>query len=401
MRNNILVVALSLLSYSVAAEVKTVAHNENKHSEVRMQNIGDTACVLTYKNSDYLTTEGMPVFYTFQAELKEGELQKGMQSWLPYGIKPGEPSTLAFYDKKIGKIYEYADDTSVYGELFYKKELFDLFLAVDKIQMRQGGVTIDMPVYNKIDMPAKTVNAFKNCIKDLDVALKKYCKGSKDASKLCLAKIAEAKKVSVKEVIKDDPEFLAAAKIKELEKSKLPESTKTSDAKNEAAAAAAAKKAFDEAVALEVAKALKEASKKAIDESANDAEPVAIAKTPEMPAVKKRKILDIYTEGVSEPYRLRKYAQYDTVSTNTAMDGEHGQVSRVRYSTNKGVAYFDSSGGIDYSDYNYLEFDLKLVSDPRDDGGLFIKMDCFHPCNWGRFPLENLSWISGHITRLH
>ena len=296
MEIKILIAALSFMSYSAIADVKTLAHDVNENSEVTVQNVGDTACTLNYKNSNYLTSEGMSVFYTFQVELKEGELQEGMQSWLPHGIKPGEPSTLSFYDKKIGKIYEYTDNISSYGELFYKTDLFTHFLAVDKILMRQGGVTINMPVYRKADISDKTINAFKNCINNLDTALLKYCKSSSDATKLCLAKKTNAKNSSVNEVIKDDPEFIAAAKIKALEEARA-QTVKANKAREEAQALAA-NKAFEDAVAIEVAKALREARLKAIEEAVKKAE-----------EIKNRKKTPIFTDSVEAPYHLNKFGQ--------------------------------------------------------------------------------------------
>ena len=371
--------ALSFMSCSVIADVKTLAHDVNENSEVTVQNIGDTACILNYKNSDYLTSEGMPVFYTFQVELNEGELQKGMKSWLPHGIKPGQPTTLSFHDKNIGKIYEYTDNISLYGELFYKTNLFTRFLAVDKILMRQRGVTINMPVYRKAEISDKTKNVFKNCVNNLDKALMTFCKSSGDASKLCKAKKANAKKAPVNEVIKDDPEFIAAAKIKALEEARALEIAKTLAAAKalEAVKAVEANKAFEAAVALEVAKALREARRSAAQ--------AAVEKAAE---AKNRKKITIFTDKVEAPYHLNKFGQNNPAIAKKIKGGMRGKVMRVTYPADGGVAYYASNSGIDYSEYVYIEFDLKLISDHRDDSKLNIKMDCFASCSSGPYVIE-------------
>ncbi|WP_354624959.1 hypothetical protein [Psychromonas sp. MME2] len=373
MEIKVLAVALSFLSCSAIADVKTIASDAHENSEVTVQNIGDTACVFNYKNSDYLTTEGMPVFYTFQVELKEGELQEGMQSWLPYGIKPGEPSTLAFYDKKIGKIYEYTYKVSSYGELFYQTDLFTHFLNVDKIQMRQGGVTIDMPVYSNSGISSKTIKAFQSCVNDLNGALKTYCKSSTDASKQCLAKKSNAKKASVNEVIKDDPDFIAAAKLKELEKSKGSESISTPVVSQDGQD----KKAFEDAVALEVAKALKQARIKALAREAKQAA-----------EEKNKKKISIFIDNPEGPYQLNRYGKHSAANVKISNGGLRGNIMRISYLGNKDVAYFATKNAIDYSEYTYLEFDLKLIADPHPNFNLNIKMDCAGYCSSGPYKIE-------------
>lgn len=368
MEIKILIAALSFMSCSVLAEVKTLAHDVNKNSEVTVQNIADAACTLNYKNSNYLTSEGMPVFYTFQVELKEGELQEGMQSWLPHGIKPGQPSTLSFHDKKIGKIYEYTDTVSSYGELFYKTNLFTHFLAADKILMRQKGVAINMPAYTKAEISDKTINAFKNCINNLDNALVAFCKSSSDASALCIAQKNKPK--SVNEVIKDDPVFLAAAKMKAIEAAKVADAIKAAEVAEE-------KKAFDAAVALKVAKALKDARVRAAEAAIEKAE-----------AAKNRKKITIFTDSVEAPYHLNKFGQNNPAQVTLVNGGMRGIIARVSYSGIKDVAYYASESGIDYSDYVYLEFDLKLISDPHEEFNLNIKMDCFASCSSGSYVIE-------------
>lgn len=395
MKIKILMAALSFMSCSVIAGVKTLAHDVNGNIEVIVQSIGDTACTLKYENSDYLTNEGMPVFYTFQVELGDGVLQRGMQSWLPYGINAGQPATLSFYDKDIGKIYEYTDNISLYGALFYKMNLFTRFLAADEILMHQGAATINMPVYRKSEILDKTIKTFNNCVSNLDHALMKFCKSSADASQLCQAKKSNVNKASVNEIIKDDPVFIAAAKIKALEEARIKVAKK---AKKDAAAktrainkaleankalevakAVEAKKAFEAAVAIEVAKALRIARIKATQDAAK-----------KVAEAKHRKKINIFADKVEAPYHLNKFGQNNPATAKITNGGFRGKVTRVHYSSssNKDVAYYASKNGIDYSEYTYIHFDLKLISAPHDDFNLNIKMDCFASCSSGPYVIE-------------
>lgn len=380
MQIKILMAALSFMSCSVFAEITTLAHDVHENSEVTVQSIGDSACLLSYKNSDYLTSEGKSVFYTFQVELGKGRLQHGMQSWLPYGITAGEPTTLSFHDKRIGKIYEYTDNISQYGELFYQTDLFPHFLTVDNIFIRQGNVTTNMPVYRKADISESTQKSFQNCINNLNKVLSTFCKSSSDASKLCEAKKIESQKPYMNEVIKDDPKFIAVAKA--LEKANAIAAVKARAADKalsemkatEAAKATAKAKAFEAAVALEVAKAVTAAKKAGIAERA--------ARAAE---IKNRKKLAIFDDKAQAPYQFKTF---DRIITKTANSGMRGKVMRVNYSTDKGVAYYASDKAIDYSEYDYIEFDLKLIADPSHDSGLNIRMDCLGFCSSGIYKIE-------------
>ena len=54
MKKKILIATLSFMSCSVIANVSTLAHETNKNTEITVQNIGDTACILNYKNGSYI-----------------------------------------------------------------------------------------------------------------------------------------------------------------------------------------------------------------------------------------------------------------------------------------------------------------------------------------------------------
>lgn len=395
MEIKVLMTALCFMSFSAIAEVKTLAHDVKGSSEVTVKNMDETACVLNYKNSDYLTSEGMPVFYTFQAELKGGELIKGMQSWLPHGIKPGQPSVLSFHDKSVGKIYEYTDTTSTYGELFYKSNLFHRFLTADKILMTQSGVTISMPTYKKSEISNEVKNAFNRCVDNLDYALTKYCRSSTDARELCKTKKMNAKKLPANEVIKVDPEFVLAAKLKALEEAsslaasatsatpatpqravapKKSRLTKQQQAKKDAEE----KKAFEAAVAEEVAKAMRKSRALAIT--------MEKAAKEKAEAEKNRKKILIFGDSVEKPYRFQKFGK--NITAQYASGGTRGKLLRLKYGSDTGMTYFTSTEGIDYSEYKYIQFDVKLLADPQDKSKLNVKMDCFEACSSGPYPID-------------
>lgn len=397
MEIKVLMTALCFMSFSAIAEVKTLAHDVKGSSEVTVKNMDETACVLNYKNSDYLTSEGMPVFYTFQAELKGGELVKGMQSWLPHGIKPGQPSVLSFHDKSVGKIYEYTDTTSTYGELFFKNNLFRRFLSADKILMTQSGVIISMPVYKKSEISDKVTDAFNRCVDNLDYALTKYCRSSNDAAELCKTKKAMAKNLPVSEVIKDDPEFIIAAKLKALEEASTVAASTSSVATNvtpskavvapkkskltkeqQAKKAAEEKKAFEAAVAEEVAKAMRKSR-----ERAATLEKAALARAE---AEKNKKEILIFGDSVEKPYRFKKFGK--NITAQYASGGTRGKLLRLKYGSDTGMTYFTSTEGIDYSEYKYIQFDVKLLADPQDKSKLNVKMDCFEGCTSGPYPID-------------
>ena len=37
----------------------------------------------------------------------------------------------------------------------------------------------------------------------------------------------------------------------------------------------------------------------------------------------------------------------------------------------------------------WLEFDLRRIADPRESGGMVMKIDCHYPCGSGDVPLED------------
>ncbi|MFT6985423.1 MAG: hypothetical protein ACJAT7_001232 [Psychromonas sp.] len=393
MHSKILIAALSFISCSVIADVQTLAHETNKNREVTVQNIGDSACTLNYKNGNYLTNEGFPVFYNFQAELNNGEIKTGMQSWLPHGMKANKVTTLSFHNENNGKIYEYREKASKHGNLFYNTDLFTRFLDAEKVFIRQGRTVKEMPVYTRADIPEKVKNSFQHCLKKLDQALNEFCLSSSDASKLCIVKKADAKKGYPNEVIKDDPKIIAAlkaAKAAKAEAAEIAAAEKAVKAAEKVAKAAIIAAAAKVAEAAQIAQAAKEAE---IIQAAQVAKAAQVALVLSGIAADEReekvkKILTIYADKVEPPFHLNKFVQYDRLIVSQVSDVDHGQVTRIKFYTDKGIAFFETVNGENYAEYDYLEFDLKVKFDPRKKGGLVIKMDCFYPCSSGDYVIK-------------
>ncbi|PKQ25065.1 MAG: beta-glucanase [Actinobacteria bacterium HGW-Actinobacteria-4] len=88
------------------------------------------------------------------------------------------------------------------------------------------------------------------------------------------------------------------------------------------------------------------------------------------------------------PYLTGTWASSGTVEMAMVEDSERGPVVEITYATDESVAYFQSNDGFDFSAFDRIEFDLLVVEDPRTEPGLFIKMDCFHPCGTGDYPID-------------
>lgn len=91
-------------------------------------------------------------------------------------------------------------------------------------------------------------------------------------------------------------------------------------------------------------------------------------------------------EGVS-PFLLGQYVANGAVEMTSVEDGVRGTVTNLAFATNESVVYWQSPFGFDLTEFDRIEFDMKVVVDPRDSGGFMLKMDCFHPCGTGDVPI--------------
>jgi len=92
-------------------------------------------------------------------------------------------------------------------------------------------------------------------------------------------------------------------------------------------------------------------------------------------------------EGVS-PFLLGQYVANGSVTMTSVEEEERGAVTNLAFGTNESVVYWQAPFGFDLREFDRIEFDMKVLVDPRDSGGFMMKMDCFHPCGTGDVPIE-------------
>tara|TARA_R110001583_G_C5665985_1_gene410133 strand:- start:2775 stop:4115 length:1341 start_codon:yes stop_codon:yes gene_type:complete len=402
MQYKILFIIFTFTQYFSIASAETLAYEKHGNSEVKVEKIGNSACTLTYKNADYLTTEGAPVFYSFQIEVNDSELQSGMHTWIPHAMESNKTTILSFYDSYDGKIYEYTGSTSAYGDIFYKTDLYNRFLNAKKITIKQGLVVKTMPRFIKSDIPNQVQKAFQECVTNLNIILQVFCSSSDLRSEQCTIKKENGKEKFRGLVVKDNPEVIAAAKAlvakKAAEKAKAIVTKKAT----EVAKVKATKKVAEAKNVIAVPKKEKETATNMILEATESREAIVAPESTKVPNKKyETKTFTIFSSKVQKPFKLRNYAEFGSISSLFRSDNSHGRAPYIRFRTNKGVVYFQSDEGIDYSQYKYLNFDFKLQKDPRDNGGFMIKMDCFYPCSSGNYPIKPPklnSWVNYKIN---
>ena len=118
----------------------------------------------------------------------------------------------------------------------------------------------------------------------------------------------------------------------------------------------------------------------------------------------------IFDDQLHAPFEYLQYVANGSVDMEIlAGEGaEHGNVAQMSFNTNEAVVYFqgkqDKSGTplqLDVREFSVLEFDLKVVSDPRESRDFMVKMDCGNPCGSGDYPIaapEIGVWTSYRIA---
>lgn len=105
----------------------------------------------------------------------------------------------------------------------------------------------------------------------------------------------------------------------------------------------------------------------------------------------------VFIDADVPPFSLQQFvASGEVVMEQVASaDADHGQVKQLTFNTNESVVYFqsmtDNDGEtvkLDVSSFDALEFDLKVLEDPRADRTFMVKMDCGFPCSSGDFPIS-------------
>jgi beta-glucanase (GH16 family) len=92
-------------------------------------------------------------------------------------------------------------------------------------------------------------------------------------------------------------------------------------------------------------------------------------------------------EGVS-PFLLGQYVANGSVEMTSVEEEDRGSVTNLAFYSDESVVYWQAPFGFDLREFDRVEFDMKVVVDPRDSGGFMMKMDCFHPCGTGDVPIE-------------
>ena len=105
----------------------------------------------------------------------------------------------------------------------------------------------------------------------------------------------------------------------------------------------------------------------------------------------------VFDDSDNPPFAAGKYVASGSVDVEQVVsaDGGYGDVKQFSFNTNESVVYFQTpvngegqTQKIDFTGFDTLSFDLKVVDDPRTNQDFFIKMDCGHPCSSGDFAIE-------------
>ena len=100
-------------------------------------------------------------------------------------------------------------------------------------------------------------------------------------------------------------------------------------------------------------------------------------------------VVDVFTDGAIPPYALGTYAAGGSVETLLVDAGDRGKVTQLNFKTDQGVVYWQSLKGHDFTPFQFVEFDLRKLADPRKSGDIIIKVDCGYPCSSGEYKLKD------------
>ena len=100
---------------------------------------------------------------------------------------------------------------------------------------------------------------------------------------------------------------------------------------------------------------------------------------------------NLYSAGeLAENYFWESWVVDGSISLETkSVDGRQSTVEEIRFETNEGIAYIQSSSATDFSRFTHLAFDLRIVADSREvKSPLSLRLDCIFPCTSGNYPLQ-------------
>ncbi len=107
-------------------------------------------------------------------------------------------------------------------------------------------------------------------------------------------------------------------------------------------------------------------------------------------------VVTVFDDVVVGPYAIGTYTATGTVEATIIEDEERGFVTRMQFDTDESVIFYQSEKGFDFTPFSTLSFDMKVIEDPRGEGGFQVKMDCSYPCGSGNFPIAQP--VSGEWT---
>ena len=99
-------------------------------------------------------------------------------------------------------------------------------------------------------------------------------------------------------------------------------------------------------------------------------------------------VVTVFDDALQGPYYIDTWASSGGIAVEEVEDTERGTVIQFTYDSDESVAFFQSMDGFDFSEFANVEFDLKVVEDPRPSGGFMMKTDCFHPCGTGNVTID-------------
>lgn len=105
------------------------------------------------------------------------------------------------------------------------------------------------------------------------------------------------------------------------------------------------------------------------------------------PNVMEQDVVTIFGDEDLPPFALGHYVASGSVEMSLVEEDGRGQVANLAFNSNESVVYWQAPFSFDISAFDRVEFDLKVLVDPRDDGGVMMKMDCVYPCGTGDVPI--------------
>lgn len=98
--------------------------------------------------------------------------------------------------------------------------------------------------------------------------------------------------------------------------------------------------------------------------------------------------LVIFDDSIRAPFEWFYWAESGSVGFDLVQVGEgYGNVAQFSFNSDTAIAYFQSEA-TDLSGFSAIEFDMRVVNDPRSDkSALILRADCTYPCTSGDYPI--------------